>query len=69
MREELQKKLNNIDDNNDDYITIATNLKNKYLKQLLEKLEAKRAFDSWKNSEKEFSNLFDEIIDEQKKNL
>ena len=67
MREELQKKLNNIDDNNDDYITIATNLKNKYLKQLLEKLEAKRAFDSWKNSEKEFSNLFDEIIEEQKK--
>ena len=67
MREELQKKLSNIDDNNDDYITIATNLKNKYLTQLLTKLETKKAFESWKCSEKEFSNLFDEIIEDQKK--
>ena len=62
MREELQKKLANIDDNNDDYITIATNLKQKYLTQLLTKLETKKAFESWKCSEKEFSNLFDEIF-------
>ena len=67
MREELQKKLANIDDNNDDYITIATNLKKKYLTQLLSKLETKKAFDSWNIREKEFSNLFDEIIEEQKK--
>ena len=67
MREELQTKLLNIDDNNDDYITIATNLKNKYLTQLLSKLETKKAFDTWKIGEKEFSNLFDEIIEEQKK--
>ena len=67
MREELQTKLLNIDDNNDDYVTIATNLKNKYLTQLLSKLETKKAFDTWKIGEKEFSNLFDEIIEEQKK--
>jgi len=67
MREELQKKLANIDDNNDDYITIATNLKNKYLSQLLTKLETKKAFESWKCSEKEFSNLFDEIIKTKRK--
>ena len=67
MREELQKKLLTIDDNNDDYMTIATNLKKKYLYQLLKQLETKRGFDSWKISEKEFSNLFDEIIEEQKK--
>ena len=67
MREELQKKLANIDDNNDDYITIATNLKQKYFTQLLTKLETKKAFESWKSSEKEFSNLFDEIIEDQKK--
>ena len=67
MREELQKKLLTIDDNNDDYMTIATNLKKKYLDQLLKQLETKKAFDSWKISEKEFSNLFDEIIEEQKK--
>ena len=67
MREELQKKLLTIDDNNDDYMTIATNLKKKYLEQLLKQLETKRGFDSWKISEKEFSNLFDEIIEEQKK--
>ena len=67
MRDELQKKLAKIDDNNDDYITIATNLKKKYLTQLLTKLESKKAFESWKSSEKEFSNLFDEIIEDQKK--
>jgi hypothetical protein len=48
-------------------MTIATNLKKKYLDQLLKQLEIKKAFDSWKISEKEFSNLFDEIIEEQKK--
>ena len=37
MRDELQKKLAKIDENNDDYMTIATNLKNKYLNQLLQK--------------------------------
>ena len=67
MREELQKKLAKIDENNDDYMTIATNLKKKYLNQLLQKLESKKAFDTWKSSEKEFANLFDEIIDDQKK--
>ena len=66
MREELQKKLANIDDNNDDYITIANNLKHKYLTQLINKLESKKAFDSWNNSEKAFENLFDEIIEDQK---
>ena len=67
MREELQKSLNNIDDSNDNYMTIANNLKKKYLTQLLTKLNNKKAFDSWNVSEKEFSNLFEEIIEEQKK--
>ena len=67
MREELQKNLNTIDDSNDNYITIANNLKKKYLNQLLTKLNNKKAFDSWNTSEKEFSNLFEEIIEEQKK--
>ena len=67
MREELQINLNNIDDSNDNYITIANNLKKKYLNQLLTKLNNKKAFDTWNVSEKEFSNLFEEIIEEQKK--
>ena len=67
MREELQKNLNNIDDSNENYMTIANNLKKKYLTQLLTKLNNKKAFDSWNVSEKEFSNLFEEIIEEQKK--
>ena len=67
MREELQKKLNSIDDNNDDYITIANNLKKKYLTQLLAQLESKKAFDSWHNSERTYETLFDEIIEDQKR--
>ena len=37
------------------------------MNQLVQKLNAKKAFDTWKVSEKEYSNLFDEIIEEQKK--
>ena len=67
MRKELQKKLENIDDNNDNYFTISDYLRKNYLNQLVQKLNSKKAFDTWKVSEKEYSNLFDEIIEEQKK--
>jgi hypothetical protein len=67
MRKELQKKLEKIDDNNDNYFTISDYLRKNYLNQLVQKLNAKKAFDTWKVSEKEYSNLFDEIIEEQKK--
>ena len=67
MRKELQKNLLKIDDSNENYFTISDNLRKNYLGQLIQKLNAKKAFDSWKISENEYSNLFDEIIDEQKK--
>ena len=67
MRNELQKKLQNIDDNNDNYFNISDALRKKYISQLVQKLNQKKAFDSWKVGEKEYSILFDEIIEEQKK--
>ena len=67
MRKDLQKNLLKIDDSNENYFTISDNLRKNYLGQLIQKLKAKKAFDSWKISENEYSNLFDEIIDEQKK--
>ena len=66
MRKELQNSLANIDENNENYFSISDNLRKKYLNQLIQKLKNKKAFDSWKISENEYSNLFDEIIDEQK---
>jgi hypothetical protein len=67
MRDELQKQLQNIDDNNDNYFNISDALRKKYVSQLIQKLNQKKAFESWKVGEKEYSNLFDEIIEEQKK--
>ena len=43
MREELQNKLANIDDNNDDYITIATNLKKKIFNTIIIKIRNKKS--------------------------
>ena len=67
MRKELQKKLANIDDSNENYFTISDQLRKNFLSQLIQKLNSKKAFDSWKINENEYSNLFDEIIDDQKK--
>ena len=67
MRNDLQKRLPTIDENNDNYFSISDQLRKKYLSQLIQKLNQKKAFDSWKISEKEYSNLFDSIIEEQKK--
>ena len=67
MRKELQKKLASIDDSNENYFTISDQLRKNFLSQLIQKLNNKKAFDSWKISENEYSNLFDEIIDDQKK--
>ena len=66
MRRQLDKKLSKIDDSQDNYFDISNNLRKQYLHQLVQKLNQKKAFDSWKVSENEYSNLFDEIIDEQK---
>ena len=67
MRKELQKKLASIDDSNENYFTISDQLRKNFLNQLIQKLNNKKAFDSWKISENEYSNLFDEIIEDQKK--
>ena len=67
MREDLQKKLEQLDASQDNYSSISEELKKNYISQLLQKLNSKKAFESWKISEKEYSNLFDEIIEEQKK--
>ena len=67
MRNELQKKLQNIDDSNDNYFNISDALRKKYISQLVQKLNQKKVFDSWKVGEKEYSILFDEIIEEQKR--
>ena len=67
MRNDLQKQLQNIDDNNDNYFNISEQLRKRYISQLIQKLNQKKAFDSWKVGEKEYSILFDEIIEEQRK--
>ena len=66
MRRQLENKLSKIDDSKDNYFEISNNLRKQYLQQLVQKLNQKKAFDSWKVSENEYSNLFDEIIEEQK---
>ena len=66
MRRQLENKLSKIDDSKDNYFEISNNLRKQYLQQLVQKLSQKKAFDSWKVSENEYSNLFDEIIEEQK---
>lgn len=38
-----------------------------YLDNLIKQLTGKKAFDSWKISEKEYEELFDEIIESLKK--
>ena len=68
MRQDLSKKLLKLDENKDDnYLLVSEKLRKKHLSLFIQKLNSKKAFDSWKVGEKEYSNLFDEIIDEQKK--
>ena len=66
MRKELDKKLNNEDGKN--YFEFAEKLKKKYVNNLVSKLKNKKAFENWKVSTEEFNNLFDDIIEKQKKN-
>ena len=66
MRKELDKKLSDEDSKN--YFEFAEKLKKKYVNQLVIKLKSKKAFDNWKVSTEEFNNLFDDIIEKQKKN-
>ena len=69
MRRDLQKSALKLDKDNENYLNITEKLSNHYLKLLVTKLQAKKAFDSWKITEKEYSNIFDEIIEEQKKKV
>ena len=67
MRKDLQKKLESIDETKENYFEISDGLRKKYLSQIVQKLNQKKAFEAWKVNEEEFSSLFDEIIDDQKK--
>ena len=67
MRDNLQRKISKIDENDDNYYKIADNLRKQFISQLVQKLNKIKAFDYWKVGEKEYSNLFDEIIEEQKR--
>ena len=69
MRRDLQKSALKLDKDNENYLNVTEKLSNQYLKLLVNKLQAKKAFDSWKITEKEYSNIFDEIIEEQKKKV
>jgi len=40
-----------------------------YLNTLIDSLERKRAFESWKISKNDFEELFNEIIDNMRKNF
>ena len=40
-----------------------------YLKTLVDSLERKRAFESWKISQKDYEELFNEIIENLRKHL
>ena len=68
MRNDLSKQLSKLDEKKDEnYFSVSEKLRKKYIKQFIQILEKKKAFDSWKVGEKEYSNLFDEIIEDQKK--
>ena len=67
MRKDLQKKLESIDETKENYFEISDGLRKKYLSKIVQKLNQKKAFEAWKVNEEEFSSLFDEIIDDQKK--
>jgi hypothetical protein len=51
----------------DDFFKISETIKNKYLKILLRNLGEKKVFDSWNINEEEYKDVFDEIIDSQRK--
>jgi hypothetical protein len=63
IRIELQKLLQT----NDEFYTNAIELKKKYLNDLVKKLENIKVFDDWVISVEQFSEIFDEVIDNQKK--
>ena len=72
MRQDLQKEIKNSNFNSlkidgDNFVGISLNIKNKYLKNLLSKLNDKRVFDYWNINEQEYSEIFDEIIESQRK--
>jgi hypothetical protein len=49
------------------FLEVSGNVKKFYLENLINKLNTKKAFDSWKISENEYEELFNEIIESLKK--
>lgn len=74
MRQELQKEIKNSKFEHfihllegDNFFQITENLKSKYLKNLMKILIDKKVFDYWNVSQEEYSDVFDEIIESQRK--
>jgi hypothetical protein len=63
IRMELQKLLKS----DEKFYDNAIKLKTKFMKDLLKKSEDIKVFDDWVVSDEQFSEVFDEIIDNQKK--
>jgi hypothetical protein len=51
----------------DDFYKISESIKSKYLKSLMKNLNEKKVFDYWNISVEEYSDVYDEIIDSQRK--
>jgi len=60
------KYLTSLDENFSD---VTEKTKAFYLKTLVESLERKRAFESWKISQNDYEEMFNEIIDNIRKSL
>jgi hypothetical protein len=63
IRIELQKLLKS----SDEFYTNAIKLKKQYLNDLIKKLDNIKVFEDWVISTDQFSEIFDEVIDNQKK--
>lgn len=63
MRQELQKELKT----NENFYSVAIKVKNKFMNDLFNKLSDKKSFEDWQIPVDEYSELFDAIIDDQRK--
>jgi hypothetical protein len=51
----------------DDFHNVSETIKNKHLNKLMKMLNDKKVFEYWNISNQEFVDIFDEIIDNQKR--
>jgi hypothetical protein len=63
MRSDLEKEIKN----NDNFYAVAVSIKKKYLENLIEQLKIICVFSNWEISISEYEEMFDEIIDSQRK--